>query len=307
MTDGRERWTSRGAFIMAAVGSAVGLGNVWRFPFVAYKSGGGAFFVPYLIALLTAGIPVMMLEYALGTRFQCGAPRALGQIHKGFKWVGWLAVLVALSITFYYVVIMAYSWEYMFASVDRAWEKPTSSQTVFKVPYILVGSEEEKEALKQQITDDKSGLPSHGIREESENFLMAEVVVESDLEEFVKERLALWDLGPGDALSREEVVSYAHEYYEQGLHDNRFEDPKPRAFIGPWDAVDELEHDLDALLGAALAVGVLYPKDERAVVLARPQPAVQSRPHTADMQIPSGRRCKPNANFRHGQRATRPP
>ena len=133
MINGRERWHSRGAFIMAAVGSAVGLGNVWRFPFVAYKSGGGAFFVPYLIALLTAGIPVMMLEYALGTRFQAGAPRALGQIHKGFKWVGWLAVLVALSITFYYVAIMAYSWEYMFASVDRAWEQPTSNQTVARV------------------------------------------------------------------------------------------------------------------------------------------------------------------------------
>ncbi len=284
MTNGRERWTSRGAFIMAAVGSAVGLGNVWRFPFVAYKSGGGAFFVPYLIALLTAGIPVMMLEYALGTRFQCGAPRALGQIHKGFKWVGWLAVLVALSITFYYVVIMAYSWEYMIASVDRAWEKPTSSQTVFKVPYVLVGSEEEKEALRQEITDHKSGKPSHGIPEDSANFLIAEVVVESDLEEFVKERLALWDLGPEDALTRKEVVAYAHDYYEQGLHENRFEDPKPRAFVARYKDVDELERDLNDYY-AEILLGIRNGSDKEAELRVSAERRIRTITLQANMKL----------------------
>ncbi|MFO8006898.1 MAG: sodium-dependent transporter, partial [Candidatus Brocadiia bacterium] len=58
---GRERWTSRTAFIMAAVGSAVGLGNLWRFPYVAFKSGGGAFFIPYFVALITTGIPLMIV------------------------------------------------------------------------------------------------------------------------------------------------------------------------------------------------------------------------------------------------------
>lgn len=252
MSNGRERWTSRSAFIMAAVGSAVGLGNVWRFPFVAAKSGGGAFFVPYLIALLTAGIPVMMLEYALGTRFQAGAPQALGRIHKGFKWVGWLAVLVALSITFYYVAIMAYSWEYMFASVDRAWEKPTSHQTVFKVPYILVGSEDEKETLQQEITDHKAGLPSHGVPEESENFLIAAVVVERDLDAFVAERLGMWGLTEKDALSRAQVLDFARKYREKGLYQERFKDPLARALIAPYDEVDRLETDLDAYYAGIL-------------------------------------------------------
>jgi SNF family Na+-dependent transporter len=54
-------------FLLAAVGSAVGLGNIWRFPYVAWENGGGAFFVPYLFALLTAGIPLLVLEYASGT------------------------------------------------------------------------------------------------------------------------------------------------------------------------------------------------------------------------------------------------
>ena len=53
----RESFAGRGAFLIAAIGSAVGLGNIWRFPYVAYSNGGGAFIVPYLVALITAGIP----------------------------------------------------------------------------------------------------------------------------------------------------------------------------------------------------------------------------------------------------------
>ena len=64
MTDSRENWTSRSGFIIAAVGSAVGLGNIWRFPYVAYENGGGAFLIPYLLALITAGLPLLFLDYA---------------------------------------------------------------------------------------------------------------------------------------------------------------------------------------------------------------------------------------------------
>lgn len=66
MTDTRENWTSRSGFIIAAVGSAVGLGNIWRFPYVAYENGGGAFLIPYLLALITAGLPLLFLDYAVG-------------------------------------------------------------------------------------------------------------------------------------------------------------------------------------------------------------------------------------------------
>ncbi len=68
MTDSRENWTSRSGFIIAAVGSAVGLGNIWRFPYVAYENGGGAFLIPYLLALITAGLPLLFLDYAVGHR-----------------------------------------------------------------------------------------------------------------------------------------------------------------------------------------------------------------------------------------------
>jgi Sodium:neurotransmitter symporter family. len=72
----RETFSSRKAFMFAAIGSAVGLGNIWRFPYVAYDNGGGAFIIPYLIALITAGIPLLLLDYAIGHRYR-GSPRWL--------------------------------------------------------------------------------------------------------------------------------------------------------------------------------------------------------------------------------------
>ena len=120
----RERWTSRTAFIMAAVGSAVGLGNVWRFPIQAFRHGGGAFLVPYFIALVTAGIPLMIVEYALGQKYQSGAPGALASVTKKFRWVGWFALLVGTTITLYYVVVMSYACFYAVSSWGVDWTRP---------------------------------------------------------------------------------------------------------------------------------------------------------------------------------------
>ena len=76
MTDTRENWSSRSGFIIAAVGSAVGLGNIWRFPYVAYENGGGAFLIPYLLALITAGLPLLFLDYAVGHKARNSPPKA---------------------------------------------------------------------------------------------------------------------------------------------------------------------------------------------------------------------------------------
>jgi neurotransmitter:Na+ symporter, NSS family len=69
----RQQFSSRYGFILAAVGSAVGLGNIWRFPAVAYENGGGAFFLPYLFALLTAGIPLLIMEFTIGHKYRGSA------------------------------------------------------------------------------------------------------------------------------------------------------------------------------------------------------------------------------------------
>ena len=121
MVESRERWTSRTHFVMAAVGSAVGLGNIWRFPFVAYENGGGAFLIPYFVALLTAGIPLMMLEYGLGIKMQGAPPVAFSKVKKGFEWLGWWSTLAAFVIITYYAIVMAWCWNYIYHSFTVAW------------------------------------------------------------------------------------------------------------------------------------------------------------------------------------------
>ena len=121
MTVARQNWHSRVAFIMAAVGSAVGLGNVWRFPYVAYSSGGGAFLIPYFVALFTAGIPMLILEIGLGQRMQRGAPLAFGAVRKPLQWFGWWAAGLSAGIVMYYSTILAWSWVYLWHGPALAW------------------------------------------------------------------------------------------------------------------------------------------------------------------------------------------
>ncbi len=117
----RERWDKQAAFIMAAIGSAIGLGNVWRFPYMAYDNGGGAFFIPYVIALITTGIPLLSLEYFLGIRYQTGPTEAYGKLKKHTNFIGWFALIVSAMITIYYTVIMGWTWEYMYHSIGVKW------------------------------------------------------------------------------------------------------------------------------------------------------------------------------------------
>ena len=118
---GREVFSTRAAFIFAAIGSAVGLGNIWRFPYVAYESGGGAFLIPYLVALLSAGIPLLFLDYALGHRYRGSAPKVFRRIKSWAEPIGWIQVGVAFFITIYYAVIIAYAALYALKSVGKSW------------------------------------------------------------------------------------------------------------------------------------------------------------------------------------------
>ena len=97
----RERWDKRTAFIMAAIGSAIGLGNVWRFPYMAYANGGGAFFIPYMIALITTGIPLVALEFYLGNRYQKGPTEVYNFVRKNTNYIGWFAIGTTIMITIY--------------------------------------------------------------------------------------------------------------------------------------------------------------------------------------------------------------
>ncbi|QYK00544.1 sodium-dependent transporter [Shewanella psychrotolerans] len=121
----REQWNSRVGFILAAVGSAIGLGNIWRFPYMAYENGGGAFFIPYLFAMLTAGIPFMILEFSLGHKIRKTAPRVFTQLGQtlGLKleWLGWFQVFIAAVIAVYYVAIIGWTISYLGFSFNLSW------------------------------------------------------------------------------------------------------------------------------------------------------------------------------------------
>ena len=123
----REHWTSRKAFILAAIGSAIGLGNLWRFPFKCYENGGGAFLIAYLVALITAGIPLLILELSLGHRYKLAAPLTFARIKQKFEWIGWWAVLIGFVITTYYAVIMAWGLNYSVFSITQKWGTDTSN------------------------------------------------------------------------------------------------------------------------------------------------------------------------------------
>ena len=118
MVESRDRWSGRGFFILAAIGSAIGLGNFWRFPYVAYSGGGGAFLIPYFIALITAGIPLLMLEMSMGQMMQGGAPLTFRKIKPKFEMIGWWALAVGAIITYYYGVVMAWSFDYLWYSIQ---------------------------------------------------------------------------------------------------------------------------------------------------------------------------------------------
>ena len=118
----RSRWKSNIGFLAAAVGSAIGLGNIWRFSYVCYEDGGGAFLVPYFIALLTAGIPLLILEFGLGHLKQGSAPKALHLVAPHWEWVGWYSVVfVMFGIMFYYSVVIGWCINYLTFSFDLHW------------------------------------------------------------------------------------------------------------------------------------------------------------------------------------------
>jgi NSS family neurotransmitter:Na+ symporter len=117
----RGAFSSRKVFILAAIGSAVGLGNIWRFPYVAYENGGGAFLIPYLVALLTAGLPFLLLDYGLGHRYRGSAPLAFRRAHRASEGLGWWQVGICFVIAVYYAAVIAWAARYAFFSLDKAW------------------------------------------------------------------------------------------------------------------------------------------------------------------------------------------
>jgi NSS family neurotransmitter:Na+ symporter len=115
-----ENWTSRFTFLMAAVGAAVGLGNIWKFPYIAGQNGGGAFVAVYLLAVAFVALPILIAEVMLGRWGKQSPPNAMVNVAKSqgrsssWSLVGWLGMLAAYLIATYYSVIAGWSMVYIF-------------------------------------------------------------------------------------------------------------------------------------------------------------------------------------------------
>ncbi|XP_078602717.1 sodium- and chloride-dependent glycine transporter 1-like isoform X1 [Branchiostoma floridae x Branchiostoma japonicum] len=111
----RPEWTGKLDFLLSCISYAVGLGNVWRFPYLCYKNGGGAFLVPYIFMLAFAGLPLFYLELAFG-QFSSLGPVSIWRISPIFKGVGYAMVAISMMVGIYYNVVIAYTLYYLFAS-----------------------------------------------------------------------------------------------------------------------------------------------------------------------------------------------
>jgi NSS family neurotransmitter:Na+ symporter len=116
----RALWASRLGFILAAAGSAVGLGNIWKFPYITGNNGGGAFVLVYLVCVAVVGLPIMMAEFMIGRHTRRDAVGAFIHLEgKRSPWLsaGWISITAAFIILSYYSVVAGWTLDYIYRSL----------------------------------------------------------------------------------------------------------------------------------------------------------------------------------------------
>uniref|UniRef100_A0A8C1DNW0 Transporter n=1 Tax=Cyprinus carpio carpio TaxID=630221 RepID=A0A8C1DNW0_CYPCA len=129
-TESRDKWSKKMDFLLSVIGFAVDLGNVWRFPYICYQNGGGAFLIPYVLMAVFGGVPLFYMELALGQFHRTGAISIWKHICPIFKGIGFAICIIALYVSFYYNTIIAWALFYFYSSFsstlpwtscDNAW------------------------------------------------------------------------------------------------------------------------------------------------------------------------------------------
>ncbi|CAF1412175.1 unnamed protein product [Adineta steineri] len=115
-TISRDLWTNKIEFLLSVIGYVVDLGNVWRFPYMCYENGGGAFLIPYMIFLCLIGIPMLYLELFLGQFYRCGNITLWGRIAPAMKGIGISSLLIVTAVTLFYTTIIAHALFYLISS-----------------------------------------------------------------------------------------------------------------------------------------------------------------------------------------------
>ena len=126
----RDGFSSRFGLIAAAAGSAVGLGNIWKFPYIVGENGGSAFILVYLISILAVGLPVLLAEFIIGRRGQANAVRSFKTIAPNTKWsgIGWMGIIAAFMILGFYTVIAGYTIHYFILTITNAFSGMSSAE-----------------------------------------------------------------------------------------------------------------------------------------------------------------------------------
>lgn len=141
-------WASRWTFILAATGSAVGLGNIWKFPYMTGENGGGAFVLVYLVCIALIGIPVMMAEVLIGRR---GRQSPINTMHyvtreaglsRGWAGIGWMGVLAGLLIMAFYSVVAGWALKYVWATGSGAFKGLDSAEVGNQFSTLLANPKE---------------------------------------------------------------------------------------------------------------------------------------------------------------------
>lgn len=120
-TKDKNEWGSNLSFLLAMIGSAVGLGNIWRYPYVLYSNGGGTFLIPYIVAILIMGIPFLILEYGVGYNFKSSFPKAIRKISEKWEYLGWFLPVAVFMILIYYSAILGWDGFYVILSAFKGW------------------------------------------------------------------------------------------------------------------------------------------------------------------------------------------
>ncbi|XP_034018978.1 sodium- and chloride-dependent betaine transporter-like [Thalassophryne amazonica] len=144
----RGKWANKAEFILSMTGEIIGLGNVWRFPYLCYKNGGGIFFIPYFVFLFFCGIPVFFLETALGQYTSEGGVTAWRKICPMFEGVGIASQVIVMYLNIYYIVVMAWAIFYLvnsfrnplpWTTCDNLWNTDSCHKhvSVFANPHLF--------------------------------------------------------------------------------------------------------------------------------------------------------------------------